>query len=176
MANFRILAAVAVLAAGCSASPIVQAPQPAPVEEQTPTRLPPVITRPPVPFGSTASEGKFGFTVVDAGPGPNKLGDAIAEGTFYIVRMQVKNWGTSPVTWVAAFQKLVLRDGSKISPYDRAPVLLNDMKLGFTDIAPGQTLTIPIYFDFPGGGGLPMIEVHETASSTGVQMLVSKAT
>ena len=126
-------------------------------------------------MGESASEGSDGdytFSVAGTETGDtitSNVSDAVqktATGMFYVVYVNVSNTGTSPLTFVATFQKLSAA-GQTFPLDDEATAFLGGT---IADVAPGDKVETPLVYDVPVGTSPDTIQLRADPVSPGVEL------
>jgi hypothetical protein len=127
-------------------------------------------------IGQSVRDGKFAFIVTSLQP-PNKsltnrLGTTeTAQGEFVIVRVNVTNIGYEARTFTATDQFLISDKGQRFATSAATSALAGSEKIFLEKINPGHTVNdASLLFDVPAGTTVTGVELHDSASSTGVKV------
>lgn len=132
--------------------------------------------KPAASIGKTIQAGSFAFVVTSVQrPGrtlASRSGtDEVAQGEFVIVRVDVTNVGGKAKKLNATDQFVISHTGQRFAPSPAITSLQNADKIFLTAINPGSTVIgAPLLFDVPPGTRVASIELHDSTSSTGVQV------
>jgi hypothetical protein len=85
---------------------------------------------------------------------------------FYVVYVNVSNTGTSPLTFVATFQKLAAA-GQTFALDDEATAFLGGT---IATVAPGDKVETPLVYDVPAGTAPDTIQLRADPVSPGVEL------
>lgn len=151
-----------------------EAPPPAPELEPAPGQ-----ETAGVAFGQPAADGQFTFTVAGLECGATTLGEneylrEEAQGQFCQLRMRIDNTGDTAATLFADNQYLI--DGDTRYSASFAATYAADPGGGFsTEINPGNGVNGVVVFDVPPGVRPTTAELHDSAFSGGVEVLLAGA-
>jgi Domain of unknown function (DUF4352) len=139
----------------------------------TPPPFPQEVEEEPARIGEAAVDGDLIFVVAAVTDDPAVIGDSglntEPEGKFVFVTMTTTNQGDSPRSLPSENQYLLDTEGRKASAdTDAATYLPEDAQSLFEMIEPGGTVTGIIVFDIPADATPAGLELHDSASSSGV--------
>ena len=139
----------------------------------TPPPFPQEVEEEPARIGQAAVDGDFIFVVNAVDDGPAIIGDsdlsAAPEGKFVFVTMTTTNQSDSPRSLPRENQYLLDTEGRKASADTEAATYLpEDAQSLFEMIEPGNTVTGIVVFDIPADATPAGLELHDSASSSGV--------
>lgn len=168
-----LLLGVLVVTTGGSDSTIVKAvtntAQPA---KANPASLTPAVAA----MGESVRDGKFSFVVASVQPASKSFTDRFgvtqrAQGVFVTVRVNVTNIGYEARTLTATDLFLVDNQGKRFATSPAILSLGGAEKIFLHKINPGHTVNdAPVLFDLVPGTAIATIELHDSTSSTGVQV------
>jgi hypothetical protein len=127
-------------------------------------------------IGKSVRDGDLAFVVTSVQRPGRKLVSQFgttetAQGEFVIVRVDVTNVGGEPKTLTATSQLLVNDKGQRFAPSAAITSLKGAERVFLTRINPGSTVAgTPLLFDVDAGTTIVGIELHDSMSSTGVQV------
>jgi hypothetical protein len=133
--------------------------------DESPTPTPPATP-------SEGSDGDYTFSVAGTETGDtitSTVSDAVqktATGMFYVVYVNVTNTGTSPLTFVATFQKLAAA-GETFALDDEATAFLGGT---IATVAPGDKVETPLVYDVPVGTAPDTVQLRADPVSPGVEL------
>ncbi|MCV7421472.1 DUF2510 domain-containing protein [Mycobacterium yunnanensis] len=148
-------------------------PSPTPPPSDSPTaEATPTESLTPPPPGAEGKDGDYTFAVAGTETGDtitSPAGDAVrtaADGTYYVVYLDVTNTGAAPLTFVANFQQL--NASGQTFPLDEEATAF----LGGTvaDIVPGEQKKTPLVYGVPVGTEPGSIVLHADPSTPGVEL------
>ena len=117
-------------------------------------------------LGREVHDGSFAFTVTRFDSDLPRIRDHFPHGEYVAVIVTVKNVGNHPETYVGADQKLTDIAGKTYSSDSAVDATLNEDGIS-TDINPGHQVQVVLVFDVPPGTVPALVELHDSASSTG---------
>lgn len=128
-----------------------------------------------VSLGQPARDGDLEFRVRAVECGASSVGDPLlnrtATGEFCLVRLDVRNLGNRPATFVDALQHAYGPGGQRFGPDPGAGLLANADQSVFLDrVAPGQRVSGAVVYDVPQGTRIVRLELHRAAGSPGVRI------
>jgi hypothetical protein len=141
-------------------------------ESSSPTSSAGSPTMTPPPTGGEATDGDYTFSVAGTDTGDtitSNVSDQVqttADGMFYVVYVNVKNTGTSPLTFVATFQQLGAQ-GQTFPLDDEATAFLGGT---IADIQPGDQVQTPLVYDVPVGTTPDTILLRADPASPGATL------
>lgn len=126
----------------------------------------------PATVGDAVKDGKFTFTVLSTSTrthvGDQYLGKT-AQGTFFVVKIKVKNHGDEPQSLTDTAQELYGPGGKKYEADSEAAIYANDQnQVLYNDINPGNTVKGNLLFDVPKHFKATKIVLHDSEFSDGV--------
>lgn len=123
-------------------------------------------------IGEPASDGDFTFVVSGVDCGSTQVGDKYintkAQGQFCILGVSVTNKGNSAGSFFGENAKLLNTVGQEFSADTEASIYLPDSSSLYEEINPGNTLNSKVIFDVPEGTIPMVVELHDSAFSSGV--------
>ena len=127
--------------------------------------------------GDPARDGKFEFVVQTVTCGKASVGSGFlvqeAQGTFCLIKVQVKNIGDEARTFTGANQK-AFAGKVEYSNDTGAELAANEQAATFLEeINPGNSVAATLVFDVPKGTKLTAIELHDSAFSGGVTVTLN---
>jgi Domain of unknown function (DUF4352) len=128
-------------------------------------------TVPPAAIGQVVRDGTFDFTVTQVNSSPT-FGDRRAQGVYAILSLTVKNVGVEPQMFEWSAQRLKDSIGRQYSASFMVPSLFGNV---VNAIDPGLEVRIKVAFDVPPGTKPTQIVLHESLSSDGVPVNLTKA-
>lgn len=127
-------------------------------------------------IGDAARDGKFEFTVSEVEDGVESVGTDMfgerAQGQFVLVHVKVLNIGDEAQYFLDSNQTLVDTEGRKHSADSSAGIYLEDSSTFAEEINPGNSLEGILVFDLPKDAVPASIELHDSAFSGGVTVLL----
>ena len=126
--------------------------------------------------GDTVKDGKFSFTVTKVKCGIPSVGGQYgtkAQGQFCKVSMTVKNHSGEPKYFFDDDQLAFDAKGNRFSTDSTAEIYDADSEMWLENINPGNSVKGNIYFDIPKGTKLVKLELHDSAFSGGVDVVLS---
>lgn len=147
-----------------------------------PNSAPTVASQPrtggPVGLNQPARDGKFEFTVTRIECGISHIGTEVfgteAQGQYCKVSTDVTNLGDEAVTFYTGNQYAYNAAGQRYSADATAEIYLGENDNGFlTSINPGNTAQGTIVFDIPEDASITRVELHDSAFSGGVTVLMT---
>lgn len=154
----------------------VEASTPASATQDAPTPDKPAEKAGPG-VGDPARDGKFEFVVQTVTCGKASVGSGFlvqeAQGTFCLIKVQVKNIGDEARTFTGANQK-AFAGKVEYSNDTGAELAANEQAATFLqEINPGNSVAATLVFDVPKGTKLTAIELHDSAFSGGVTVALN---
>jgi len=132
-----------------------------------------LFKHPPAPsgMGHEVIDGHFAFIVTQVNTSPT-FDHTHAQGVYEVVSMAVRNLGSEAQFFEWAAQKL--KDGARreYSASLMVPHLLGDV---VNSIEPGQQVSLKLAFDVPPGTKPTQIVLHDSLSSHGVPVNLTKS-
>ena len=141
--------------------------------------LTPAAPRTPdvAPAGSAVRDGKFEFQVLDvrsakkvSDPTNNPYMTATAQGVFIVVTLSIRNIGNEAQNYFGANQKLIDGQGREYGSDSAASMYMNTDIGIMGEINPGNAVQAQDAFDVPPNTMLSMLELHDSAFSSGVRV------
>lgn len=129
-------------------------------------------------LGTPVRDGKFQFTVTNVRCNVTELGTppfgTKAQGQFCLVTVKVQNIGDRAQTLFDGGQYLYDASGRRFSASSEAGIYANpnDQQVFITPINPGNAVTGSLVFDIPKGVTPTKIELHDSAFSGGVVVIL----
>ncbi|MEU4688301.1 DUF4352 domain-containing protein [Actinoplanes sp. NPDC023714] len=119
-----------------------------------------------------ARDGKFEFKVAGVKCGVKQIGSDFlnqkAQGQYCLINVSVKNIGKEAQDFADSVQKAFDADEVEYAVDSGAAIYLEDNKVLFTKINPGNTVKGTLVFDVPKGTKLTSVELHDSMFSGGV--------
>ncbi|MEU8243160.1 DUF4352 domain-containing protein [Actinoplanes missouriensis] len=119
-----------------------------------------------------ARDGKFEFKVTSVKCGVKQIGSDFlnqkAQGQYCLINVSVKNIGKEAQDFADSVQKAFDADKVEYAVDSGAAIYLEDNKVLFTKINPGNTVKGTLVFDVPKGTKLTSVELHDSMFSGGV--------
>jgi cytoskeletal protein RodZ len=131
----------------------------------------PVSPAPPPP-GAEGSDGDYTFSVASTETGDTITStvsndvETTADGTYYVIHLNVANTGAAPLTFVATFQQLNAA-GQTFPLDDEATAFLGGT---IASIAPGEKVETALVYDVPVGTEPDSILLRADPSTAGVEL------
>jgi hypothetical protein len=155
-----------------TSEPAASDPQPTGIGP-TPRPVPQEVEHEPARIGESAVDGDFTFVVTAVEDGPAIIGDAdfSAEprGKFVLVTMTATNNGDSPRSLLGDNQFMIDTEGRRASADTAASDSLpGNAQSVFEEINAGSRVTSIVVFDIPADATPAGLELHDSASSSGV--------
>lgn len=127
-------------------------------------------------IGEAVRDGKFEFTVKSLECGKTSVGgqylNKTAQGQYCLLNVNVKNIGTEKQSLFSANQKL-LNGGNEYSADDTATIYAAPQGSSwYSDINPGNSVDGTIVFDVPKDITPATAELHDSAFSDGVRVVI----
>ncbi|MFC9998627.1 DUF4352 domain-containing protein [Nocardia sp. NPDC127526] len=127
------------------------------------------------PAGTPVRDGRFEFLVTGVDRDVPSVGDnpylaKTAQGVYVLVHVNITNIATGPQSYLGNNQKLIDDQGREFTNDTGAEVNLNAPDLLFTEINPGNTISVLIAFDLPPGTVPTAIEFHDSMFSEGTRV------
>ena len=136
-------------------------------------------SKPIAKIGDAVRDGKFEFVVNKMSCGETTVGSqylkAEAQGQFCRINVTVKNIGNEPQTLSHSDQYAYNAQNQKYSADTEAAIYANSDSTAsnwYNDINPGNTVTGDLFFDVPKELTLAKIELHDSAFSSGITVLL----
>ncbi|MBO9555995.1 DUF4352 domain-containing protein [Cellulomonas sp.] len=154
---------------------------PAEAPTETPSEAPAEPAAPePAPaaagLNTPVRDGKFEFVVTGVECGQTTLGDeyinTTAQGQFCLVHVRATNIGDKPQYFFADNQKAFNADGQEYSANSSASIYLDDADSWMSEINPGNGIDGTVVFDVPVGVTPTSVELHDSAFSGGVKVVL----
>lgn len=128
-------------------------------------------------IGEPVRDGKFEFVVSGILCGETKVGSDYlshtAQGQFCKVSLTVKNIGTVPVSFNSSDQFAFTSDNKKYSTDSKAAIYSeSSSNTWYSNINPGNSVSGDLYFDMPKDIQPTLLELHDSAFSGGVKVLL----
>ena len=127
-------------------------------------------------IGEVAADGNFNFVVAGVECGVTTIGgehfNATAQGQFCIVALTVTNIGDQAQSFWGDNTVLLNDQGQEFSADTSAALYLEDSASFHEEINPGNSLNSRVVFDVPTGMVPAAIELHDSAFSGGVTVLL----
>lgn len=129
-------------------------------------------------IGTPVRDGKFEFVVTNVEPGVPSVGDDFigetAQGAFTLVNMTVTNIGNEPQFFSDTNVAGIDSQGREVAADGTASLYANeDASTTFTEINPGNSVTVNVVFDLPVGETLTAVEVKDSAFSGGATVTLN---
>lgn len=127
-------------------------------------------------IGTTVRDGGFEFVVRSVQCGVGQIGpdsaNERAQGQFCLVSLTVKNVGDRPQRMRDTAQKAMGTNHARYATSLTAGLYANepDNQVWQTEINPGNEVTGTLVYDLPKDVDLAQLELHESATSTGVKV------
>lgn len=129
-------------------------------------------------MGTSVRDGRFEFTVQGAEKsarvGTGELLTRAAQGEFLLVRVTVKNIGDRPQSFFGENQKAFDASGKQYNADSASAVYLADAKSLYEEINPGNQVAGVVVFDVPVGTEIVKVELHDSAFSGGVPVVLAQ--
>lgn len=128
-------------------------------------------------IGTAVRDGQFEFTVTKVEKNVASVGSEYlnekAQGTYVIVHVTVKNIGEKAQLFSDSSQKVLDGSGREFSTDTAAGIYIEDNKVFFNDINPGNSVKGKLVFDMPKGASPATVELHDSPFSDGVTVALS---
>jgi Domain of unknown function (DUF4352) len=125
----------------------------------------------PGAIGQVVRDGTFDFTVTQVNSSPT-VGDRRAQGVYATVSLTVKNVGVEPERFEWFAQRLKDSIGRQYWAVFVVPLLFGNV---VNAVDPGLEVRINVAFDVPPGTKPTQIVLHESLSSDGARVNLTKA-
>lgn len=127
--------------------------------------------------GTAVRDGEFEFTVTKVKKGVASVGSRYlkqkAQGQYVILNVTVKNIGEKPQLLSDSEQKVRDGSGREFSTDSTAGIYIEDNKVFFSEINPGNSVKGQLVFDMPKGAKPATVELHDSLFSDGVSVSLS---
>ena len=128
-------------------------------------------------IGDPVRDGKFEFVVTGVEDGGTEIGDDFlgetAQGRFHLVHLTVTNIGDEAQMMFDSNQRVRDEQGRTFDANSTAGIYLDGNELWLEDINPGNSVSGTLVFDMPDGASPLEIELHDSAFSGGVTVVLS---
>ena len=146
----------------------------APTDSSAPEQ-PQVETSPKI--GDEVRDGRFAFRVLSFQCGQTEIGSPYfsetASGHFCQMELEVKNIKDAPQTFFSSNQFAYNDQGHKYSNDSSAELLIDDNSdIWLEEINPGNSIKGIVVFDVPKDATITKVELHDSAFSGGVEVLL----
>ena len=127
-------------------------------------------------IGKPVRDGKFQFTVNSVKCGISKVGNEYmstkAQGQFCAVQLKIENIGDEPQSMFSDNQLAFDGKDRKFSADSEASIYDESSQVLWEEINPGNSVKGKVYFDIPKGAKLTQLELHDSAFSDGVKVVL----
>jgi Domain of unknown function (DUF4352) len=127
-------------------------------------------------IGEAAADGDFSFVVTGVECGATTIGgsyvNTTAQGQFCIVNLTVTNIGDEAQSFFGDNTVLLNGQGQEFSADSSAAIYLEDSSSLYEEVNPGNSLNSRVVFDVPPGMVPTAMELHDSAFSGGVTVLL----
>lgn len=127
--------------------------------------------------GTAVRDGQFEFTVTKVEKNVASVGSEYlnekAQGKYVILHVTVKNIGEKAQLLSDSSQKVRDGSGREFSTDTTAGIYLEDNKVFFNEINPGNAVKGKLVFDMPKGATPATVELHDSPFSDGVSVSLS---
>ena len=128
-------------------------------------------------IGTAVRDGQFEFTVTKVEKNVASVGSEYlnekAQGKYVILHVTVKNIGEKAQLLSDSSQKVRDGSGREFSTDTAAGIYLEDNKVFFNEINPGNAVKGKLVFDMPKGATPATVELHDSPFSDGVSVSLS---
>jgi hypothetical protein len=129
-------------------------------------------------LGEPARDGKFEFTVKSVDCGKTRVGDTYfgkdAQGEFCFVNVTIKNIGNEAQSLFADNQYVYDAAGKRYSADSEASIYSSSqVSTWYDEINPGNSVSGAVIFDVPKGTKLTSAELHDSALSGGIKVILN---
>ena len=163
--------------AATESTPAAEEPTEEAAAEETPTEeAAPEESAPGI--GDAVRDGKFEFTVTDVESGLAKVGEnefltQEAQGEFTLISMKIENIGDEAQTFFSDNVKGVDSKDRELASDSTATLYANEGNDAWiSEINPGNSIEAIIVFDVAKGVDLTSVELHDSAFSDGVTVVL----
>ena len=128
-------------------------------------------------IGTAVRDGQFEFTITKVEKNVASVGSEYlnekAQGKYVILHVTVKNIGEKAQLLSDSSQKVRDGSGREFSTDTAAGIYLEDNKVFFNEINPGNAVKGKLVFDMPKGATPATVELHDSPFSDGVSVSLS---